>query len=91
MNLSRYPQETGTMTINGSKLDWSLRRCKGESAFGIHGSRIFELELKKDGEIVGQYDLGWKKKVPKEDDESSVCLTYLLERFGKEKPKKKKD
>ena len=91
MNLSRYPSENGMMTVNGAKMEWTFRRCKGESAFGIRGSRIFEMELKKNGEVIGKYNLGWTKKIPGEDEEGTLCLTYLLERFGKEKPKKKKD
>ena len=91
MNLSRYPEETGQMTINGKKMEWTFRRSKAESAFGIRGTRIFALTLKKDGSVVGDYGMGWDKKIPSEDEESALCLTYLLDRFGKQKKKEKKN
>ena len=91
-NKVRCPIETGTMTINGHKMTWSFKRTKGECASGIRASRIFYLQLHKDGELVGDYDMGWSKKIFDEDEESSLCLTYLPDRFGREVKKKgKKD
>lgn len=90
MNSQHYKDETGGMTINGSRMAWTMKRSKGESAFGIRGSRIFELTLTKDGNTVGSYDLGWSKKIPEEDEESTLCLTYLIDRFGRTPKKKEK-
>lgn len=90
MNKNRYPQESGSMTINGSKMEWIFRRTKGEGAFGIRASRIYQLELKKNGNLVAEYDLGWSKKISDDDEESALCLTYLIDRYGHERVKTKK-
>ena len=83
--------ESGQITINGSRMSWVMKRSKGESIFGIHGSRIFELELKKDGKTTGIYEKGWTKPISNEDEASILCLRYLTDKFGKEKAKKKKE
>lgn len=89
MNSQRYKDQTGGMTINGARMGWTMKCSKGESAFGIRGSRIFELTLTKDGRVVGEYNLGWSMKIPEEDEESALCLAYLVDRFGRNAPRKK--
>lgn len=86
-----YPQENGKTTINGHKMEWTFRRSKGESVFGIQGSRIFELEIKRDGAVSAEYAHGWSKRISKDDEESALCLEHLLNTYGKEKRKEKKD
>ena len=86
-----YPDEYGKATINGHKMEWRIKRSKNESAFGIRGSRIFELELKRDGVVSGEYGRGWSKQISKDDEESTLCLEHILNTFGKEKRKEKKD
>ena len=83
--------ENGSMTINGRKMTWMMKRSKAESAFGIRGSRIFELELTKDGDICGKYEKGWYTKIADEDEESNLCLSYLIDRFGKARKIKRKE
>lgn len=85
-----YPEEKGKIDINGHHMKWVLRRSKGESAFGIRGSRIFELKLYKDDKITIDYGRGYSVKPDKEDDESVLCLEHLLNTYGKEKRKEKK-
>lgn len=85
------PPESGKVTINGHVMSWILRRSKTESFFGIRASRVWYLEIKKDGNVVGVYDRGWTTQIPKEDDESAICLSYILDKYGKAKVKKKKE
>lgn len=86
-----YPDEYGKTTINGHKMEWRFKRSKAESAFGIRGSRIFELELKRDGTITAEYGHGWSKLIQKDDEESTLCLEHILNTYGKEKRKEKKE
>ena len=84
-----YPDEYGKTTINGVKMEWRFKRSKGESIFGIRGSRIFELEMKRDGIVSGSYSRGWTKKINKDDEESALCLEHILNTYGREKRKEK--
>lgn len=86
-----YPEEQGKIEINGHKMEWKMRRSKGESCFGIRGSRIFDLNVWKDSEKTLEYEHGYSMKPEEDDEETKVCLNYLLDKFGKEKKKEKKD
>ena len=89
MKSQRYPMETGEIVINGQRMSWNMRRSKSESAFGIRGSRIFELELKKNGRVIGAYDMGWGFQISKEEEEGALCLSYIIDRYGRTKNKEK--
>ena len=93
MKKQHYQSENGSIVINGAKMSWTMKRSKSASAFGYRGSRIFYLLLKKNGNVVGEYDRGWiiGKKPDQEDEESALCLSYLVDRYGKDIPKKKKE
>ena len=88
---SVYPEEKGKTTINGHLMEWVLRRSKGESCFGIRSSRIFELELKKDGQVTLEYGRGYSRKPDKEDEETSLCLSYLIDKYGRNKKKERQE
>ena len=88
MNKNAYLKEHGKIDFSGHKMEWTMRRSKGESFFGIKGSRIFELHLKKDGEVTLEYERGYLKKP--EDEETKSFLNYLIDKYGKEKKKEKK-
>lgn len=88
---SFYQEEQGKAAINGHKFEWKMKRTKGESAFGIKGSRIFGLEIKKDGFITGAYDRGWSVRIRDDDADTKLCLDHILNTYGKEKKKVKKD
>lgn len=79
--------------INNHKMEWTMKRTKTSSAFGMRGSRIFYLLLKKDGKVIGEYDRGWTmdKRLNSEDEEGTLCISYLVDKFGKDNPKKKKE
>ena len=93
MKKQHYQPESGSMVIMGKKMEWTMKRSKTASAFGVYGSRIFYLELKKDGKVVGLYDRGWSigKKIDKEDEEGTLCLRYLVDKYGYGNPKKKRE
>ena len=91
MRKKTYVDERGNATINNHKMEWRFKRSKGASAFGIKASRIFELDLKKDGVLTGSYDLGWTKRINNEDAESKLCLEHILNTYGKERTKKNAD
>ena len=87
-----YPEEKGKMDINGHRMEWILRRSKGESAFGIRGSRVFALKILKDGKKTLEYERGYSMnlKPDQEDEETTLCLNYVLDRYGRAKKKEKK-
>lgn len=86
-----YPDEYGKTTINGQKMEWKFKRSKSESAFGVRGSRIFQLEIKRNGTVSAMYDRGWAKQIAKDDEETPLCLEHILNTYGREKPKKRKE
>ncbi len=86
-----YPDEYGKTMINGVKMEWRFKRSKSESAFGIRGSRIFELEIKRDGKVTALYERGWAKRIGKDDEETTLCLEHILGTYGKEKQNKRKE
>ena len=88
--MKTYPEEKGSLRIHECRMEYIMKRSKGESAFGIQGSRIFYLRIIKDGRTTGLYDKGWNPKIPSEDEESVLCLQHLINTFGKEKKKEKK-
>lgn len=91
MKKVNIPPESGKVMINGHEMEWTMKRSKNESFFGVRGSRIFELTLKKDGKVSGVYEKGWTKRPEKEDDETSLCISFLVDKYGKSKFKKKKE
>lgn len=85
-----YPEEKGKVLINGKNMEWIFRRSKGESAFGIRGSRIFEITIMKDGKKTLEYGRGYLLKPDAEDEETPLCLSYLIDKFGRVKKKGEK-
>ena len=93
MRKQQFQNEPGQMTINGEKMSWVIRRTKNQSAFGLRGSRIFYLILHRDGRIIGEYNKGWKIGCmpDKEDETANLCISYLVDRYGREAPRKKRE
>ena len=80
-----YPLEHGEISIHGVRMGWSMRRSKGESAFGIQGSRIFYLEMRRNGKEIAKYDRAWETPIPNEDEEAALTLQYLIDKYGRNK------
>ena len=91
MKRPNYIPEKGSVAIKGAKIEWTLTRSRSESAFGIRGSRIFELTLIKNGVVTGIYERGWKKRILPEDEESNLCLAMLIDKYGRDMKRQKKE
>lgn len=91
MKKTHYPDEKGSIVINGQKFNWIMKRSKGESAFGIQGSRIFELKLFREDILIGSYAHGWEKRINPEDEDGILCLQHLMTTYGREKRKERKE
>lgn len=91
----RYSEEKGHLMVKGtdslsaSKMEWIIKRSKGESAFGVKGSRIFEMKILRDGKVTAEYERGWIKKPLTDDEKTALCMSYLLQTYGKEKKREK--
>ena len=88
--MKHQPTEKGKMEINGCQMNWEMIRSKTPSIFGIDQSRIYELNLYRDGTLTADYNRKWIRVPDTEDEASSLCLQYLVGRYGKEKEKKEK-
>ena len=86
---TRYPEEKGKIELNGHKMEWTFKRSKGESAFGIRASRIFELEIKRDGAVTLAYGRGMSIRPEKDDEETALCLNHVINTYGRNKKKEK--
>jgi hypothetical protein len=86
---TKYPEEKGKLQINGHQMEWILRRSKGESAFGIRASRIFELQIKRDGKVTLEYGRGLGIRPDKDDEETPLCLNHVINTYGRNKKKEK--
>lgn len=84
-----FPEERGKLTINGHKMEWALKKSKSESAFGIRGSRIFELTITKDEKKTLEYERGYFIKPDQEDEETVLCLSMLIDKYGRQKERRK--
>lgn len=91
MKKQHFQPERGSLVINKQKMAWNMQRSKSSSAFGIRGSRIFELEITKNGKITGVYKKGWTQQIQNEDEESALLLGFLVDKYGKDVPKKRKE
>ena len=93
MKKQHYQTENGSLPINGHTMSWSIMRSRTPSAFGIRGSRIFYLELKKDGKTCAVFNRGWDihSKPDKDDEEAALCISYLVDKFGQAAIKVKKE
>ena len=84
-----YPEEKGKLVLNGHKMEWKFRRSKGESAFGIRASRIFELTIMRDGVVTLEYGRGLGTKPSPDDEETPLCLNHVINTYGRNKKKEK--
>ena len=83
--------EKGKMTIQDHEIKYEMVRSKEPSVFGIQGSRIFELNLYKDGTMIMDYNKGWIIDRGKTDEIGKIALQQLLDQFGHPKVRAKKE
>lgn len=85
-----FTPEKGNFEIQGHSIHYEMIRSQDPSIFGIQGSRIFELNLWRDGTLTVDYNKKWIKIPYGEDEISHLALQQLIEKFGQAKPKKEK-
>lgn len=66
----------GDITVNGEGFQYYMKQYEGCSEWGIEGGRISKLMIKRDGEIVCNYDRGWD--VEPTDENARLALELLL-------------
>lgn len=52
--------EKGILNVNGSTFQYWVKRYSAGSQYGIGGGEVSKLTLKRNGEIVCNYDRGWE-------------------------------
>ena len=70
----------GSLKIKEDIFHYWVKVYDAGSQFGIDGGRISKLMLKRDGEIVANYDRGWDIK-PK-DDNTKTAFAILLQEYN---------
>ena len=66
----------GSLKILGSIFHYWMKQYDEGSQFGIEGGRISKLTLKRNGQIVCNYDRGWDIKPA--DPDTQLALELLL-------------
>ncbi len=66
----------GSLRMNGSHFHYWMKQYPEGSEFGIDGGRISKLMIKRDGEIVCNFDRGWDVKPT--DPDAQLALDILL-------------
>ena len=66
----------GSLKVVGSIFHYWIKQYGEGSVFGIDGGRISKLMLKRNGEIVCNYDRGWDIKPV--DPDTQLALEILL-------------
>lgn len=82
--------EKGEMDILGRHFVYEMIRSKEPSAFGIQESRIYELNLWRNGTLTADYNKKWLKKPDVEDRASQIAVNELVREYGAAKEKKMK-
>lgn len=75
--------------IDGHKMDYEMVRSKTPSVFGIQQSRIYELNLYRDGTLTADYNKRWLRTPYIDDEVSKRCIDELVDKFGSEKVKER--
>lgn len=64
----------GTIGINQKGYRFWVKHFEEGSHWGIDGGRISKLMIKREGEIVCNYDRGWDVKPVDEDTEMALAI-----------------
>lgn len=82
--------EKGNMDINGHKMSWEMIRSQSPSVFGVNQSRIYELNLYRDGTLTADFNKKWIRVPYVDDEESALCIQHLVKTYGSKTERKKK-
>ena len=66
----------GSIKVNGEIFHYWMKQYNEGSQFGIEGGRISKLMLKRNGEIVCNYDRGWD--VEPADENTKLAAEILI-------------
>ena len=66
----------GSLKVYNSVFHYWMKQYDTGSQFGIDGGRISKLMLKRDSEIVANYDRGWD--VEPADNDTQLAVEILL-------------
>lgn len=66
----------GSLKVYNSVFHYWMKQYDTGSQFGIDGGRISKLTLKRDSEIVANYDRGWD--VEPADNDTQLAVEILL-------------
>ena len=66
----------GVILINHRGYHYWVKQYDEGSQYGIDGGRISKLTIKRDGEIVCNYDRGWDMEAV--DEDTQMALAILL-------------
>ena len=67
----------GSLKVNESVFHYWMKQYDEGSQYGIEGGRISKLMLKRNGEVVCNYDRGWDIKPS--DPDTQLALAMLLQ------------
>lgn len=82
-------QQSGTLRVNDNTYHYQAKVYDKESSYGIEGSRISKLVIKRDGDIVARYDRGWS--TPPIDEETQSALDILLREYAVDREQEVED
>ena len=71
----------GSLRVHGSIFHYWFKQYDEGSEFGIDGGRISKLMLKRNGEIVCNYDRGWDVQPVDEDTQFAYEISVHTENF----------
>ena len=71
----------GSLRVHGSIFHYWFKQYDEGSEFGIDGGRISKLMLKRNGEIVCNYDRGWDVQPVDEDTQLAYEILVHTENF----------
>lgn len=66
----------GNIKVNGESFHYWMKQYDKGSKWGIDGGRISKLMLKRNGEIVCNYDRGWD--VEPADENTRIATEHLI-------------
>lgn len=71
----------GKTYVNGTVYEYWIKYYDEPSCFGIDGSRISKMEIRKEGDVVVLlYDRGWN--VMPDDDGTELVFRFLMQEYG---------
>ena len=66
----------GSLSVYGDIFHWWLKVYESPSKFGINGGKVSKMMLKRNGQIVMNYDRGWDIKPV--DENTKLAMELLL-------------